>query len=118
MKKIIKRLGNITEISKGQILIDWRCFNIEIAERDFINVGKEWDVYEIVEEKESKTKITNQNHKPMNYILKGLDKYGMTKYQSRVFNKIEKLRELRAMNIVTFPFLTFIIYDQNGKTYL
>ena len=52
MKKTIKRLGNITEISKGQILIDWRCENIEIAERDFINVGKEWDVYEIVEEKE------------------------------------------------------------------
>lgn len=51
-KKIIKRLGNITEISKGQILIDWRCENVEIAERDFINVGKEWDVYEIVEEKE------------------------------------------------------------------
>ena len=54
MKKTIKRLGNITEISKGQILIDWRCFNIEIAERDFINVGKEWDVYEIVEESEFK----------------------------------------------------------------
>ena len=53
MKKTIKRLGNITEISKGQILIDWRCENIEIAERDFINVGQEWDVYEIVEEKES-----------------------------------------------------------------
>ena len=72
----------------------------------------------IVEEKESKTKITNQNHKPMNYILKGLDKYGVTKYQSRVFGRIEKLKELRTMNKVTFPFLTFIIYDQNGKTYL
>ncbi len=52
VKKTIKRLGNITEISKGQILIDWRCENVEIAERDFINVGQEWDVYEIVEEKE------------------------------------------------------------------
>ena len=55
MKKTIKRLGNITEISKGRILIDWRCENVEIAARDFINVGEEWDVYEIVEEKESKT---------------------------------------------------------------
>ena len=54
----------------------------------------------------------------MNYILRGIDKNGMTKYQSRVFNKIEKLKELRTMNKVTFPFLTFIIYDQNGKTYL
>jgi hypothetical protein len=65
-----------------------------------------------------KTDFKNLNHKPMNYILKGLDKYGMTKYQSRVFNKIEKLKELRTMNKITFPFLTFIIYDQNGKTYL
>jgi hypothetical protein len=59
MAKTIKRLGNITEITEGQILIDWRCENVEIAERDFINVGQEWDVYEIVEEKELKTKITN-----------------------------------------------------------
>jgi len=54
----------------------------------------------------------------MNYILKGLDKNGVTKYQSRVFGRIEKLKELRTMNKITFPFLTFIIYDQNGKTYL
>ena len=54
----------------------------------------------------------------MNYILRGIDKNGVTKYQSRVFGRIEKLKELRTMNKITFPFLTFIIYDQNGKTYL